>query len=59
MKKIFRKFLLAVVQGVRQAMVISPGRAYVLPAEKSFSLDAVKLQNDAKKIGSDLNREFR
>lgn len=51
--------MLAVVQGVRQAMAISPGRAYVLPAEKSFSLDAVKLQNDAKKIGSDLNREFR
>lgn len=59
MNKAFAKSLLAVVHGVRQAMVIAPRRSYVLPAEKSFMIDAASLRKDARKIGEDLNKEFR
>lgn len=59
MNKVFRKFLIAVVHGFGQAMVIAPGRSYVLPAEKPFLTDAASLRKDASKIGEDLNKEFR
>lgn len=59
MNKIFRKFLSGVLQGLRQALVIAPQRAYVLPAPNAFAVDATRLRTDARKIGDDLNGEFR
>lgn len=45
--------------GVGQVMVISPGRSYVLPAEKSFRIDSANLRKDAKNIGNFLNMKFK
>lgn len=59
MNKIFRKFLRHVGYGIGQAMVISAGRAYVRPAEKSFRIDAANLRNDAINIGRKLNKKFK
>lgn len=50
------KFIIEALKGMRQALVISPGRAYVRPANNAFRIDAANLRNDAKKVGDDLKK---
>lgn len=59
MNKALKQILTHVAHGVSQAMVISHDRTYVLPAEKSFPLDAASLRRDADKIAHGLSMQFR
>jgi hypothetical protein len=44
--------------GMSQALVISPDRAYVRPANNAFQVDNAKLKSDTRKIGSDLKKQL-
>lgn len=44
--------------GLGQALVISPDRAYLRPANNAFQVDNAKLKNDTRKIGSDLKKQL-
>ena len=59
MEKLIRKILGEVRAGTRAAMVLSRGRAYGLPAERGFPLDAGNLRRDAERIVRDMNAQFR
>ncbi len=56
--KILKKVLAEVAYGLSRAVVISHGRSFVLPAEKSFPLDAANLRRDANHIARGLNKQF-
>jgi len=58
MKKIINHILIAVRSGLGQAMVVSRGRAYILPGANTFRMDAANLQRDARIIGKDLKMNF-
>lgn len=53
------KFVIGVGQGIGQAVVISPDRAYVRPANNSFQIDNSNLNNDTRKIGKDLKKKLK
>ncbi len=59
MNKLIRKILAEVRYGVRNAVLLSRGRPYVLPAEKPFALDAGALRRDMARVSRDLNVQFR
>lgn len=59
MKRIFRKILAEIAAGLAQAMTMAPCRPYTLPAQQAFRKDAAALQHDARRIGDDLNNNFR
>ena len=59
MAKILLQLVKHVSTGMGQAVVISPDRAYVRPANNAFQVDNAKLKSDAKKIGSDLNKKLK
>ncbi len=59
MKKLLRKILAEVGYGFRHAMLLSRGRPYVLPPERSFPLDAAALRRDAARVARSLNVQFR
>lgn len=46
-------------QGMGQAVVISPDRAYVRPKNNAFKIDKSNLSNDARKIGKDLKKKLK
>lgn len=54
-----KQFVVEVTSGFGQAMVISPDRAYIRPAKDAFRVDSANLNNDAKKIATDLNRKLK
>jgi len=58
MKKTINHILIAVRSGIGQAMVVSRGRAYTLPEENTFRMDAANLQRDARKVGKNLKMNF-
>ncbi len=59
MNKILKKVLSEVAYGLGRAMVMSHGRSYVLPAEKSFPLDAANLRRDANQLARGLRMQFK
>ena len=52
------KFVIGIRQGMGQAVVISPDRAYVRPANNAFQIDKSNLNNDTRKIGKDLKKQL-
>lgn len=59
MAKIFLQLVKHVSSGMGQALVISPDRAYVRPANNAFQIDNAKLNSDTRKIGKDLNNKLK
>jgi hypothetical protein len=59
MNNLLKKILPEVAYGISRAMVMSRGRPYVFPAEKSFPLDAANLRQDANKVAHGLNMQFK
>lgn len=59
MNKVLKKVWAEVARGIGRAMVMSHDRPYVLPAEKSFPLDAANLRGDARRVAHDLNQQFK
>ncbi|MGB9094831.1 MAG: hypothetical protein WCB93_12015 [Gallionella sp.] len=53
------KFVLEVGHGVGQAVVISPDRAYLRPANNAFQVDSSNLNNDTRKVGRDLKKKLK
>lgn len=53
------KFVVELRRGMGQAMVISPDRAYIRPANNSFRIDNLNLNSDTRKIGKDLNKKLK
>lgn len=53
------KFVIGIGQGVGQAVVISPDRAYVRPANNAFQVDSSNLNSDTRKIGKDLKKKLQ
>lgn len=53
------KFVTEIRYGMGQAMVISPDRAYVHPANNAFQTDNSNLNNDAQRIGKDLKKKLK
>ena len=48
-----------VSSGMAQALVISPDRAYLRPANNAFQVDSANLKKDTRKIGNDLNKKLK
>ncbi len=59
MNKVLKQILTDIAYGIGQAVVMSRDRPYVLPAEKSFPIDAANLRRDAHKVARDLNVQFK
>ncbi len=59
MNKSLKQILAEVAYAIGQAMVMSHGRSYILPAEKSFPLDAANLRRDASKVARGLSMQFK
>ena len=59
MNKVLKKMLIEFVYGLGRALVMSRDRPYVLPAEKSFPIDAANLRRDANKIARGLSSQFK
>ncbi len=59
MNKILEKVLTEVAYGLGRAMVMSHDRSYVLPAEKSFPLDAANVRRDANQLAHGLRMQFK
>ncbi|MBI3479240.1 MAG: hypothetical protein HY016_02630 [Nitrosomonadales bacterium] len=53
------KFVVEIRNGMGQAMVVSPDRAYVRPETKSFQVDNSNLRNDTRRIGNDLKKKLK
>ena len=53
------KFVIGIGQSMGQALVISPDRAYVRPANNAFQVDISNLNNDSRKIGKDLKMKLQ
>jgi hypothetical protein len=53
------KFIAGFRQGLGQAMVISPDRAYVRPATNGFQIDRANLSRDARKVGRDMKKKLK
>lgn len=54
-----KKLVAGISYGVGQGMVISPNRAYVRPESRSFKMDNSNLNNDQRKIVSDLKKKLK
>lgn len=59
MNKLLKKIWAEVAYGLGRAMVMSRGRSYLRPAEKSFPLDAANLRGDANKVAHGLSMQFK
>ncbi len=59
MNKVLKKVWAEVARSVGRVMVMAHDRPYVLPAEKSFPLDAATLRADARRVAHTLNEQFK
>lgn len=53
------KLVTSIRQGMGQAVVISPDRAYLRPKNNAFKIDHSNLSNDTRKIGKDLKKKLK
>ena len=59
MTKILLQLVKHVSNGIGHALVISPDRAYLRPANNAFQVDCANLKKDTRKIGNDLNKKLK
>ncbi len=59
MLRLIKQFLAEFRYGAAQVLIISSRRDYILPAEKSFRIDAANLNKDARRLGIDLNKNLK